>query len=116
VLKGVLYTDGEPSYLRAATSRSAPAPRAYSMWWPPSKIAGRHLAPYLAQRAGAPRAPELRPDGEAYTVSVNVPSPVGAVTDALDGRAVPSGVTDPTRIADQPGLAPVPDEGRAAYA
>jgi sulfide:quinone oxidoreductase len=85
VLKGVLYTDGEPSYLRAATSRSAPAPRAYSMWWPPSKIAGRHLAPYLAQRAGAPRAPELRPDGEAYTVSVDVTSTVRASGLPTDG-------------------------------
>ena len=57
VLKGVLYTEGEPAYLRAPTAAGTPAPRAYSMWWPPSKIAGRHLAPYLALRAGAPRAP-----------------------------------------------------------
>jgi hypothetical protein len=85
VLKGVLYTDGEPSYLRAPTSRSAPPPRAYSMWWPPSKIAGRHLAPYLTQRAGAPRAPELRPDGEAYTVSVDVTSTVRASGLPTDG-------------------------------
>jgi sulfide:quinone oxidoreductase len=72
MLKGVLYTDGEPAYLRAPTAAGAPAPRAYSMWWPPSKIAGRHLAPYLALRAGAPRAPELRPGGEGVAVSVDV--------------------------------------------
>jgi sulfide:quinone oxidoreductase len=72
VLKGVLYTDGQPAYLRAPTAAGAPAPRAYSMWWPPSKIAGRHLAPYLTLRAGAPRAPELRPGGEGVAVSVDV--------------------------------------------
>jgi sulfide:quinone oxidoreductase len=89
VLKGVLYTDGEPVYLRAPTAAGAPTPRAYSMWWPPSKIAGRHLAPYLALRAGAPRAPELRPGGEGVAVSLDVPTAVRAVSDALDARAVP---------------------------
>jgi sulfide:quinone oxidoreductase len=72
VLKGVLYTDAEPLYLRAPIGGTAPAPRAYSLWWPPSKIAGRHLAPYLATHAGAPRAPELRPEGDGVPVSVDV--------------------------------------------
>jgi sulfide:quinone oxidoreductase len=76
VLKGVLYTDAEPVYLRAPAHGTAPAPRAYSLWWPPSKIAGRHLAPYLATHAGAPRAPELRPDAGGLPVSVDV-SPRG---------------------------------------
>jgi sulfide:quinone oxidoreductase len=89
VLKGVLYTDNEPAYLRAPTPAGAPAPRAYSMWWPPSKIAGRHLAPYLALRAGAPRAPELRPAGEGVAVSLDVPTAVRAVRNALDADAVP---------------------------
>jgi sulfide:quinone oxidoreductase len=89
VLKGVLYTDGEPAYLRAPTAAGAPAPRTYSMWWPPSKIAGRHLAPYLALRAGAPRAPELRPGGEGVAVSVDVPTAVRGVSNALDADAVP---------------------------
>jgi sulfide:quinone oxidoreductase len=91
VLKGVLYTDGEPAYLHAPTGAGAPAPRAYSMWWPPSKIAGRHLGPYLALRAGAPRAPELRPPGEGVEVSVDVPTAVRAVSNALDVDAVPPG-------------------------
>jgi sulfide:quinone oxidoreductase len=89
VLKGVLYTDGQPAYLRAPTPAGAPAPRPYSMWWPPSKIAGRHLAPYLALRAGAPRAPEQRPTGEGVAVSIDMPAAVRAVSDALDAQAVP---------------------------
>jgi sulfide:quinone oxidoreductase len=76
VLKGVLYTDAEPLYLRAPAGGAAPAPRAYSMWWPPSKIAGRHLGPYLAAQAGAPRAPEVRPHSDGLAVSI----------DALSGR------------------------------
>ena len=82
VLKGVLYTDREPAYLRAErrTARG-PQPRPYSMWWPPSKIAGRHLAPYLATRAGAPRAPEVRPEHDAIPVSIDVPRAVRAVSE-----------------------------------
>jgi sulfide:quinone oxidoreductase len=85
VLKGVLYTDGEPAYLHAPTRSGAPAPRTYSMWWPPSKIAGRHLGPYLTTRAGAPRAPELRPEGEGIAVSLDVPT-----ASTLEAEAVPA--------------------------
>jgi sulfide:quinone oxidoreductase len=75
VIQGVLFTAGEPAYLQArlADSEAAPSdPRAYSLWWPPSKIAGRHLSPYLAMRAGAPRTPETRPDTNAWAVPVSV--------------------------------------------
>lgn len=51
VLRGLLLTGEEPSYLRAEitgghgeTSVADPEP----LWWPPSKIAGRYLAPHLA--------------------------------------------------------------------
>jgi sulfide:quinone oxidoreductase len=91
VLKGVLYTDGEPVYLRSTQDGRGSPPRAYSMWWPPSKIAGHHLAPYLATRAGAPRAPEVRPEGAGIPVTIDVPSAVRAVSSALDPGAVPPG-------------------------
>jgi sulfide:quinone oxidoreductase len=89
VLKGVLYTDHAPAYLRATLAGEGSEPRAYSMWWPPSKIAGRHLAPYLTTRAGAPRAPEVRPDRDGIAVDVDVPRAVRAVSNALDVSAVP---------------------------
>jgi sulfide:quinone oxidoreductase len=82
VLRGVLYTDREPAYLR---SGAATAPRSWSMWWPPSKIAGRHLAPYLAIRAGAPRAPEVRPEVGVVPVSIDV----RAVASAIAGEVPP---------------------------
>jgi sulfide:quinone oxidoreductase len=85
VLRGVLYTDREPAYLRAPARGEAAAPRSWSMWWPPSKIAGRHLAPYLTVRAGAPRAPEARPEIGLVPVSIDV----RAVASAIAGEVPP---------------------------
>jgi sulfide:quinone oxidoreductase len=67
VLRGLLITGGAPLYLRAepqrlpreatvaidatprrATMRDASAATGQALWWPPAKIAGRYLAPYLA--------------------------------------------------------------------
>ncbi|HEX6695217.1 MAG TPA: FAD-dependent oxidoreductase [Solirubrobacteraceae bacterium] len=81
VIQGVLFTDEQPAYLQARLAEGAapsPDPRAYSLWWPPSKIAGRHLSPYLAIRAGAPRTPETRPDARAVPVSVDLRDPAHA--------------------------------------
>ena len=58
VLQGVLLGDDEPLYLRAAGK----PPHTWSPWWPPTKIAGRHLGPYMTLRVGAPRTPERRKD------------------------------------------------------
>jgi sulfide:quinone oxidoreductase len=91
VLQGVLYTEGEPVHLRSTEGDRGSAPRAYSMWWPPSKIAGRHLAPYLATRAGAPPVPEAPPERAGIPVSIDVPRLVHAVSNALDPSAVPPG-------------------------
>ena len=91
VLQGVLYTSNDPSYLRAPVGGHAPAPRAYSLWWPPSKIAGRYLSPYLTIRAGAPRAPEVRPDGDVVPVTVDLERAVKSVRGVLSGDGVPPG-------------------------
>jgi sulfide:quinone oxidoreductase len=75
VLQGVLFTGGEPAYMRAPLgdrTASAPEPRGYSLWWPPSKIAGRFLSSYLTVRAGAPRAPEIRPASDVVPVRVDI--------------------------------------------
>ena len=55
VLRGLLLTGGVPSYLRADLAggqgdTSLVADEA--LWWPPGKIVGRHLAPFLAARNG----------------------------------------------------------------
>jgi sulfide:quinone oxidoreductase len=59
VLRGLLLTGGAPLYLRAeldpqgvrrATGhrRLASEASSHALWWPPNKVAGRYLAPYLA--------------------------------------------------------------------
>jgi sulfide:quinone oxidoreductase len=64
VLRGLLLTGGVPRYLRSDptsghgnTSEIATEP----LWWPPSKVAGRYLAPFLADLAGheLPAAPAV---------------------------------------------------------
>jgi sulfide:quinone oxidoreductase len=51
VLRGLLLTGGESQYLRADVSGASGDSSSAStemLWWPPNKIAGRWLAPYLA--------------------------------------------------------------------
>jgi sulfide:quinone oxidoreductase len=92
VLKGVLYTGHDPVYLRATLDGRVSEPRAYAMWWPPSKIAGHYLAPYLASRGGVPHAPEGRPaHDDAMAITIDIRRAVRAVSDALDPSAVPPG-------------------------
>jgi sulfide:quinone oxidoreductase len=81
VLRGLLLTGGAPLYLRAEPQRlsreatvavEAPAMRrsgrdasaaaGQALWWPPGKIAGRYLAPYLATARPAPRGAGLLSD------------------------------------------------------
>ena len=47
VLRGLLLTGGETRFLRRDPDGASEASDE-SLWWPPAKIAGRHLSPYLA--------------------------------------------------------------------
>jgi sulfide:quinone oxidoreductase len=52
VLRGLLLTGEAPEYLRAELAGGkgdAFAASAQPLWWPPGKVAGRYLAPYLAR-------------------------------------------------------------------
>jgi sulfide:quinone oxidoreductase len=65
VLRGLLLTGGAPRFLRhEATGGKGEAAvmDTSALWWPPGKIAGRFLAPYLA--TGANHALEPPPAGE----------------------------------------------------
>jgi sulfide:quinone oxidoreductase len=53
MLRAILLTGREPLYLTATiTGGESVSSRAsaHCMWWPPHKVAARHLAPYLADR------------------------------------------------------------------
>ena len=52
VLPGVLLSGEGRTYLRSDTlrERRRSISRLGPLWWPPAKVAGRYLAPYLASR------------------------------------------------------------------
>jgi len=81
VLRGLLLTDGAPLYLRAEPQRlprgtsvaidaaplrrtapDASAASGQALWWPPAKIAGRYLGPFLATARPDPLSSELLTD------------------------------------------------------
>ena len=52
VLRGMLLTGGAPRFVRSAVPDADPDVRSawYPLWWPPTKVVGRYLAPYLFER------------------------------------------------------------------
>lgn len=67
VLRAALLTGAATRYLRAEIGdgqASATGARG-ALWWPPGKVAGRHLAPYLALHLGEPSAHETLHDLDA---------------------------------------------------
>jgi sulfide:quinone oxidoreductase len=88
VLRGLLLTGRAPRYMRAETGRSDGDGWRVSdsaLWWPPSKIAGRRLAPYLALRHDEP---EDAPLGLSVEVDLsNQGAPQGSVSPARTGAA-----------------------------
>jgi sulfide:quinone oxidoreductase len=69
VLRGALITGGAPGFLRS--SRANPGGDAASigraLWWPPTKLAGAYLGPYIARALGDEDAPEQLLDLEPST-------------------------------------------------
>ena len=72
-MRGLLLTGGRPRYLRheldggvGQADAASPEP----LWWPPAKIVGRHLAPFLAGFAGVESPPE--PSAAPGTIRIEV--------------------------------------------
>ena len=53
VLRGLLLTGLFPRFLRAEPGTGVSTIDTEALWWPPAKIVGRYLAPFLAERIGA---------------------------------------------------------------
>ena len=75
VLRGLLLTGGAPRFLRreitggfGETSVAAAEP----LWWPPAKIVGRYLAPFLAGIAGVESPSATAPPAGALDIEVEV--------------------------------------------
>jgi sulfide:quinone oxidoreductase len=72
VLRGMLFSGGEPQFLRTRDLQDADEGMASlaPLWWPPTKIAGRYLAPYLL--GGEPNEVFAPPPGGFADINVNV--------------------------------------------
>jgi CBS domain-containing protein len=128
VLRGLLLTGRQPRYLRhdltggaGEASSASPDP----LWWPPAKIVGRYLAPFLGTFAGVESPPEAPSAFGAVPVEVELDA---ATVDGLaalrletapaaegDGGATVADVmsTDPLVVAPEDTLGEVAEKMRA---
>jgi sulfide:quinone oxidoreductase len=66
VLRGLLLTGMAPRFLRSDDLSSTVDTQ--PLWWPPAKIVGRHLSPFLAEHLGL--SATSQPPGDAVSVEV----------------------------------------------
>jgi sulfide:quinone oxidoreductase len=100
VLRGLLLTGGTPRFMRAEVSGGEdqpPATSTHALWWPPSKIAGRWLAPYLASRHDEL---ELEPAGLAVEAEVPFAGTRRRATIGRDPEGRPALVRVESSVAD----------------
>ncbi len=70
VIRGLLLTGFVPRYLRSETGTGRSVVDTEPLWWPPAKIVGRYLTPFLAAQLGL--APSLSEASRAAAVEVEV--------------------------------------------
>ncbi len=79
ILRGLLLTGAAPAYLRAELAGGAgdtSAAETEALWWPPGKIVGHYLSPFLAEYAGIVITP---PEGvDAVRVEVDLSGEEGS--------------------------------------
>jgi sulfide:quinone oxidoreductase len=121
VLRGVLLTGAAPQYMRreitggfGETSVVATEP----LWWPPAKIVGRYLAPFLGAFAGveAPRAAAAPPGSLEVEVEIQ-PNDIDALSaprPPLPGERVADDVmaADPVVVAPEDTLGEIAERLR----
>jgi sulfide:quinone oxidoreductase len=65
ILRGKLLTGGTPRSLRGGEGEARVAD--HILWWPPAKVAARHLAPAVSGEQGETML-DIHPDGDALSV------------------------------------------------
>jgi len=71
VLRGLLLTGLTPRYLRSEPGHGRSEIDTEPLWWPPAKIVGRHLAPFLAARFGLADAAPSVSDGVEVDIELD---------------------------------------------
>lgn len=80
VLRGLLLTGLLPRFIRAEPEGQKPSFDTEPLWWPPAKIVGRYLAPFLAAQVGLP------PGGPVLTGTPGVPIEVSLSPSSLSAQ------------------------------
>jgi hypothetical protein len=77
VLRGLLLAGGSARYLRADISAggSDSTVSEAALWWPPNRLCGRYLAPYLSRQAGF-AADVIPRDEHAVPVAIELEPPL----------------------------------------
>jgi sulfide:quinone oxidoreductase len=77
ILRGLLVTGGAPLFVRRGLDDAAAEATVSTeaLWWPPGKIVGHYLAPFLAEHADDVLSP---PDVGTLAVAVALPAHAGA--------------------------------------
>ena len=70
VLRGLLLTGMTPRFLRAGPGEHPSVVDTQPLWWPPAKIVGRYLTPFLADHLGLAKEATLPPRVKAMQVDV----------------------------------------------
>jgi sulfide:quinone oxidoreductase len=76
VLRGLLLTGMVSRYLRAEAGTAVSTVDTEPLWWPPAKIVGRHLAPFLAKHLGLSDEPPDTARESAVPVEIEL-APTG---------------------------------------
>jgi sulfide:quinone oxidoreductase len=72
VLRGLLLTGLEPRFLRAEPGKGQSLIDTEPLWWPPAKVVGRYLTPFLAQHLGLSTGSITAPPGKGIPVEVEL--------------------------------------------
>lgn len=102
VLRGLLLTGSEPRYLHSELSAQRESwVSGEALWWPPTKIVGRYLSPFLAGLSGTP-VPAEPPAEAGVAVEVQLDSVRDTRRDRLLAAAVEDSLRehDVTRVAE----------------
>ena len=77
VLRGVLLTGRGRRWIRRSLETAGDHGEAQrrALWWPPTKVAGAHLSPYLALHADERLPGDERPDGRFVELPVQIGGP-----------------------------------------
>jgi len=72
IMRGLLLTGAEPRFMRNVVAGGGGEGRVSdeTLWWPPAKVVGHYLAPWLARHAAVAGAPEH--NGHAVEVDVEL--------------------------------------------